>query len=111
MSLLSLDRRIENRPLKFTKAGYQTQEMMLGKTFNSNFGMILDLTGTATTLTPMGINALSGNMIRYTPTEYHIEMEPEKTGNHKLFRQRVASMRFAAYNFPRHSKRPGNWRR
>jgi len=111
VSLLSLDRRIENRPLKFTKAGYQTQEMMLGKTFNSKFGMILDLTGTETTLTPMGINALSGNMIRYTPTEYHIEMEPEKTGNHKLFRQRVASMRFAAYNFPRHSKRPSNWRR
>lgn len=97
---LSLDRQIENRPLKFTKAGYQTQEMMLGKTFNMNFGMLLDLTGTATTLTPMGVNALTGNMIRYTPTDYHIEMEPEKTGNHKLFRQRVASMRFAAYNFP-----------
>jgi hypothetical protein len=97
---LSLDRQIENRPLKFTKPGYQTQEMMLGKTFNNNFGMILDLTGTATTLTPMGINALSGNMIRYTPTEYHIEMEPEKSGDHRLFRQRVASMRFAAYNFP-----------
>lgn len=57
---LSLDRQIENRPLKFTKAGYQTQEMMLGKTFNMNFGMLLDLTGTATTLTPMGVNALTG---------------------------------------------------
>lgn len=97
---LSLDRQIENRPLKFTKAGYQTQEMMLGKTFNMNFGMLLDLTGTATTLTPMGVNALTGNMIRYTPTDYHIEMEPEKTGDRRLFRQRVASMRFAAYNFP-----------
>ncbi len=97
---LSLDRQIENRPLKFTKVGYQTQEMMLGKTFNMNFGMLLDLTGTATTLTPMGVNALTGNMIRYTPTDYHIEMEPEKTGDRRLFRQRVASMRFAAYNFP-----------
>ena len=64
-----------------------------------NFGMILDLTGTALTLTPMGINALSGNIIQYTPTEYHIEMEPEKSSDHRLFRQRVASMRFAAHNF------------
>ena len=97
---ISLDRQIDNRPLKFTKKGYQAQEMLLAKTFNMNFGMLLDLTGTALTLTPMGVNALTGNMIRYSPTEYHIEMEPEKTGDHRLFRQRVASMRFAAYNFP-----------
>ena len=97
---VTLDRRLQNRTLKFAKEGYQTQEMLLAKTFNMNFGMILDLTGTATTLTPMGINALSGNMIRYSPTDYHIEMFPEKTGDHRLFRRRVASMRFAAYNFP-----------
>jgi hypothetical protein len=97
---LALERRLQNRTLKFTKEGYQTQEMLLAKTFNMNFGMILDLTGTALTLTPMGVDALSGNMIRYSPTDYHIEMVPKKTGDLKIFRQRMASMRFAAYNFP-----------
>jgi hypothetical protein len=96
---VSIDRKTANRMLKFTKSGYQTQEQELLHDFNMNFGMVLDLTGTALTLTPMGVNAMSGNLIKYNPTAYHIEMEPVKTGDHKLFRQRVASMRFAAYNF------------
>jgi hypothetical protein len=97
---IDIDRKTANRMLKFTKPGYQTQEQELLHDFNLNFGMILDLTGTALTLTPMGVNAMSGNLIKYNPTAYHIEMEPVKTGNHKLFLQRIASMRFAAYNFP-----------
>ena len=35
----------------------------------------------------------------HSPTSYQIEMVPEKTGNLNLFRQRVASKRFAAHNF------------
>jgi hypothetical protein len=97
---IPIDRKTANRKLKFTKSGYQTQEMELLHDFNMNFAMILDLTGTVTFLTPGAVDALSGNLIKYSPTEYHIEMEPEKTGDHKLFRQRVASMRFAALNFP-----------
>ena len=96
---ISIDRKTANRKLKFTKSGYQTQEMELLHDFNMNFSMLLDITGTALTLTPMAVDALSGNLIKYTPTEYHIEMEPEKSSDHKLFRQRVASMQFAAYNF------------
>ncbi len=97
---IPIERVTKNRNLKFTKSGYQTQELPLSHKFNMNFAMILDLTGTVLTLTPMGVDALSGNLIKYSPTEYHIEMEPEKTGDHKIFRQRVASMRFAALNFP-----------
>ena len=97
---ISLDRMIQNQTLKFTKEGYQTQEMLLAKTFNDSTAMVLDITGTATFLTPMAVDAISGDMIRYSPTDYHIEMIPEKTGDLKLFRQRVTSMRFAAYNFP-----------
>lgn len=97
---IDIDRKTANRMLKFTKPGYQTQEQELLHDFNLNFGMILDLTGTALTLTPMGVNAMSGNLIKYNPTAYHIEMEPVKTGDHKLFRQRIASMRFAAHNYP-----------
>ena len=97
---IPIERVTKNRNLKFTKSGYQTQEIPLSHKFNMNFAMLLDLTGTVTFLTPGAVDALSGNLIKYSPTEYHIEMEPEKTGDHKLFRQRVASMRFAALNFP-----------
>jgi hypothetical protein len=97
---IPIERVTKNRNLKFTKSGYQTQELPLSHKFNMNFGMLLDLTGTALTLTPMGVDALSGNLIKYSPTEYHIEMEPEKTGDLNLFRRRMASMRFAAHNFP-----------
>lgn len=97
---LAIDRRLQNRTLKFVKEGYQTQEMMLAKKFNNNTAMILDITGTVTFLTPLIVDALSGNMIKYSPTDYHIEMVSEKTGDLKIFRQRVTSMRFAAHNFP-----------
>ena len=97
---IPIERVTKNRNLKFTKSGYQTQEIPLSHKFNMNFAMLLDISGTVTFLTPGAVDALSGNLIKYSPTEYHIEMEPEKTGDHKLFRQRVASMRFAALNFP-----------
>lgn len=96
---IPIERKTASRKLKFTKSGYQTQELPLSHKFNMNFAMLLDISGTVTFLTPGAVDALSGNLIKYSPTEYHIEMEPEKSGNLKLFRQRVASMQFAAYNF------------
>jgi len=96
---IPIKRKTANRNLKFTKTGYQTQELPLSHEFNMNFAVMLDITGTLTFLTPGAVDALSGNLIKYSPTEYHIEMEPIKTGDHKLFRQRVASKRFAAHNF------------
>ncbi len=96
---IPIERKTANRNLKFTKTGYQTQELPLSHKFNMNFAMLLDISGTVTTLTPGAVDALTGNLIKYSPTEYHIEMEPERTGNHKLFRQRVTSMRFSALNF------------
>jgi len=97
---LSVDRQLHRIKVRFSKEGYQSQEMLLAHKFNMNTGMLLDITGTLTFLTPGAVDALSGNIIKYSPTDYHIEMEPEKTGEHNLFRQRVASMRFAAHNFP-----------
>jgi len=97
---IPIERVTKNRNLKFTKSGYQTQELPLSHKFNMNFAMLLDISGTVTFLTPGAVDALSGNLIKYSPTEYHIEMEPEKTGGLNLFRRRVASMRFAAHNFP-----------
>jgi len=96
---IPIERKTANRNLKFTKPGYQTQELPLSHKFNMNFAMLLDITGTVISLTPGAVDALSGNLIKYSPTEYHIEMEPEKSSDHNLFRQRVASKRFAAHNF------------
>jgi hypothetical protein len=97
---LSVDRQLHRIKVRFSKEGYQDQEMLLAHKFNINAGMVLDLTGTLTFLTPGAVDALSGNLIKYSPTNYHIEMVPEKTGDLKRFRQRVASMQFSAHNFP-----------
>lgn len=96
---LSVDRQLHRIKVRFSKEGYQSQEMLLAHKLNLNTGMILDLTGTLTTLTPGAIDALSGNLIKYSPTDYQIEMMPEKSGNLDLFHRRVASKRFAAHNF------------
>jgi hypothetical protein len=96
---LSVDRQLHRIKVRFSKEGYQDQEMLLAHKFNMNAGMVLDLTGTLTFLTPGAVDALSGNLIKYSPTNYHIEMVPEKVGDLKRFRQRVASMQFSAHNF------------
>lgn len=98
--ILSVDRQLHRIKVRFSKDGYEDQEMLLAHKLNMNAGMILDITGTFTFLTPGAVDALSGNLIRYSPTKYQIEMVPEKSGNLDLFRQRVASKRFAASNFP-----------
>lgn len=96
---LSVDRQLHRIKVRLSKEGYKDQEMLLAHKLNLNAAMILDITGTVTFLTPGAVDALSGNMIKYSPTEYHIEMVPEKTGNLDLFHKRVASKRFAAHNF------------
>ncbi len=93
------NRKLGEYHLKFVKQGYETQEFNLAHEFNNNAGMWLDITGTATTLTPMGVNALSGNLIKFTPNDYQIEMLPEKKADETTIRKRLASRRFAAFNF------------
>jgi hypothetical protein len=96
---LSVDRQLHRIKVRFSKEGYKDQEMLLAHKLNMNAGMILDITGTFTFLTPGAVDALSGNLIKYSPTKYQIEMVPEKSGNLDLYRQRVASKQFAAHNF------------
>ncbi|HIE65979.1 MAG: hypothetical protein ABGX83_06010 [Nitrospira sp.] len=96
---LSVDRKLQKIQLRFSKEGYQSQEMRLAHKFNLNAGVILDITGTATSLTPGAIDVLSGNLIKYSPTEYHIEMVQNISGDLNLFRNRLASMRYTAHNF------------
>lgn len=96
---IPIKRKLQKRKLRFVKTGYETQEFDLAHEFNNNTLVILDITGTATTLTPGAVDAISGNLIRYSPTEYQIELLLEKTGDRRIFRKRVDSKRFTAANF------------
>ena len=97
---LSVDRKLQQRKVRFSKEGYKDQEMRLAHEFNMSTAVVLDITGTATSLTPGAVDALSGNLIRYSPTEYHIEMVSDSSSSLDLFHERLASKRFAAYYFP-----------
>ncbi len=95
---LSVKRKLQKYKMKFVKEGYETQEFELAHEFNFNTGMVLDLTGTAISLTPGAVDALSGNLIRYSPTEYQIEMMPIKASELE-FKKVLKSKNFAAFNF------------
>ena len=96
---LPVDRKLQRTKVRFSKEGYQTQEMSLSHKFNMSTAAVLDVTGSATTMTPGAVDALSGNLIKYSPTEYHIEMVPDRSGSRDLFHKRLASKRFAAHSF------------
>ena len=93
------DRKPQSYKLKFYKEGYETQEIPLAHEFNYNTGMLLDITGTFTFLTPGAVDALTGNLIRYTPTDYQIEMIPIKSSKTEWYQKRVRSKQFMASNF------------
>jgi hypothetical protein len=54
---------------KFEKAGYATQEFMLKREFN--FVAILDITSLPTS---GGIDYWTGSLMKFSPTEYHVQM-------------------------------------
>jgi len=97
---IPVDRKLQKYKVKFSKEGYDTQEIELAHKFNSNAWVIIDITASVTTFyTPMGIDALSGALIQYTPKSYQIEMMPTKTGDAGKFHQRIISKQFAASNY------------
>lgn len=57
---------------RFEKAGYQTQEFRLSREFNAV--AILDVTSI---LTSGGIDVLTGALLKFSPTDYHVQMLPE----------------------------------
>jgi len=55
--------------VKFEAAGYETQEFQLKREFN--WVAVLDITSV---LTSGGIDLMTGALMKFTPTEYHVEM-------------------------------------
>lgn len=69
---LTLSRNFMNGPefkAKFEKAGYQTQEFQLKHEFNTV--AVLDITSIPTS---GGIDLLTGALMKFSPTEYHVQM-------------------------------------
>jgi hypothetical protein len=57
---------------KFERAGYQTQEFKLHRSFN--VVAVLDVTSVVTS---GGIDLLTGSLMKFDPTGYHVQMLPE----------------------------------
>jgi hypothetical protein len=80
---------------KFEKPGYATQQFQLSREFNTV--AILDI---SSTLVSGGIDVLTGALMRFSPTEYHVQML--EAGLDPRAAMRSADMvRFALVNFRR----------
>lgn len=88
----------ERAKLAIRKEGYKTHEFELGRTLEKvalfNFGFFIT-TGGATS---WGIDALNGNMIRYDPDSYLIDLEPAGSGSDSGKFERRERLRFVLLN-------------
>jgi len=86
--------------LTFRKAGYQTQEVALQRTLEKtalfNFGFFLTTCGG----TSWGIDAVSGNMIRYAPDSYLIDLQKTEDVGSADWQQRHLALAYLLTNQP-----------
>lgn len=81
----------DNKSLIFKKEGYKTLEMRIKKSLDKI--ALLNFTSWPSWIT----DAISGNMMEYSPKYYLIELEPVKVTQN--FKQEVEWKRFVAYQF------------
>ena len=83
----------ESFTAKFEAPGYETQEFQLKRNFNTV--AVLDITSIPTS---GGIDFITGSLMRFEPTEYHIEMRKKGKGSAEYERElRLRS--FALMNY------------
>jgi len=86
--------------LTFRKAGYQTQTVTLQRTLEKtalfNFGFFLTTCGG----TSWGIDAVSGNMIRYAPDSYLIDLQKADEVGSADWQQRHLALAYLLTNQP-----------
>lgn len=79
---------------RFVKEGYQTQEFKMKKEFETI--AILN----TTSITSWAVDALTGAMIKYSPTEYHVQMlEDGKQADSHEFQRKKRIYQFALLNY------------
>jgi len=80
---------------KFEKAGYETQEFLLKREFN--YVAILDVTSIVTS---GGVDLLTGSLMKFSPTEYHIQMlQTGKSPKSADFERSKSLYRYALTNY------------
>lgn len=88
----------DRKTLFLKKEGYSSQELDLRKTLEKtalwNFGFFLTTCGA----TSWGIDALSGNMVKYSPDSYFIELEKKGTTANGEDHMRQQRARFVLLN-------------
>ena len=85
----------ESFTAKFEAPGYETQEFQLKRQFNTVAA--LDITSIPTS---GGIDFLTGSLMRFEPTEYHIEMRKKGKGSAE-FERELRAWRYALMNYRR----------
>lgn len=82
---------------RFEAEGFVTQEFDLNREFNTV--AILDITDP---ITCGGIDALTGSMLRFSPTAYRIQMLLQGESSEAAeFQRKLESVRFGLYNYGR----------
>lgn len=80
---------------KFERAGYVTQEFKLQREFNA--AAILDITSIPTS---GGIDVLTGALLKFSPTDYHVQMLREgQAATSEEFRRVTGLYRYALVSF------------
>jgi len=85
----------ESFTAKFEADGYETQEFQLKRNFNTV--AVLDITSIPTS---GGIDFITGSLMRFEPTEYHIEMR-KKGKSSAEFEHELRAWRYALMNYRR----------
>jgi hypothetical protein len=88
----------ERKTLSIQREGYKDQELVLEKTLEGkslfNFVFILTTSGA----TSWGIDAATGNLIKYSPDSYLIDLEQDNTSTSHEEHARLQRLRFVALN-------------
>ena len=88
----------EHKTLTLRKPGYRTQDVEMGTALETtslwNFGFITTTFG----VTSWGIDALNGNMVKYFPDSYMIEMQKEGGPAAQKDQTYLQRLRFVAFN-------------
>ncbi len=88
----------QKKTLSVRKEGYQSQELQLGTTLETtslwNFGFITTTFG----VTSWGIDALNGNMVKYYPDSYLIDLQKDGAPAPQKEETRWQRLRFVAFN-------------
>ncbi len=88
----------EKKILNIRKKGYKNQELLLEKTLEGKALWNLAFITTTLGVTSWGIDAANGNMIKYSPDSYLIDLEKDNNSSSQKNHTNLQRLRFVALN-------------